>query len=353
MAYTATSQAKAEADQKRIEAQRAHNQIKLCYYFKNGEPPEHLRVQGITTLPNFNLSLFPRVLSKMKLAADAEVYFYDFPSGIWTRDDIDTTLTVVPNQTLLVRQLDVTVCKDIDAMIQLYAPVSKSGKAASFKRKPDHERDSSNRVVQVARTTQSEVRRPRLPPIDVDSFPTALPSPAGSPSSLPSASALLSFAASRSSSSSSVIDLTSSPSSDHWSPSPDIFAKPELLHDSSLSDVTNTLSTADELWEQGHVLVQHGLGTWPQGIYARDMAFAFKRITGRGNDEVEDRFKKVFPGVEYKKATFYCQLGFWKDSTQQERDAATNMPRNGDGWWTTWRGTSSGQQKFNARKSKA
>ncbi|KAF8203397.1 hypothetical protein K438DRAFT_1964879 [Mycena galopus ATCC 62051] len=77
------------------------------YTQADGEEPEHYRIQGITTFPHVNLAHFPKILAKMKLEPNEDVYFYDFAAGVWGRDDVNTTFTVISNETLIVRRTDV------------------------------------------------------------------------------------------------------------------------------------------------------------------------------------------------------------------------------------------------------
>ncbi|KAJ7691710.1 hypothetical protein B0H17DRAFT_1133522 [Mycena rosella] len=113
-----------------------------------------------------------------------------------------------------------------------------------------------------------------------------------------------------------------------------------------------TLATnADALWARGHVLVPTGFGAWPGGIYARDMAWAFGKIsTGRRADsDVEQRFQQVFPEVPYVKPTWSRHQQFWRNSTQEERDVASTMPRDASGVWTVWVQKSSGYRHFKSK----
>jgi hypothetical protein len=135
----------------------------------------------------------------------------------------------------------------------------------------------------------------------------------------------------------------------------EVVIKPEPMVDSIFikpEPMIGGIDTGDSLWARGRVLVPTGFGSWPAGIYARDMAWAFAKISiGRkAGSDVESRFRSVFPGVEYVKPTYQRQLQHWRTSTQAERDAASNMPRNSTGLWNTWRQASSGQQKFDEKQ---
>ncbi|KAJ6525244.1 hypothetical protein DFH09DRAFT_1329055 [Mycena vulgaris] len=336
---------KVEKEEKRVEARRLLNKVGVCYFPEDNTDPEHYREQDITTFPYLNLSKLPRLLRKMKLTPEDEVGIYDFAAGLWRSEDVNTTFQVVAGQTLLVRAGNVTRCADLDRMITLHNPGRKSGKSVAAKRKPDHERDPSNRVVQVARTTQNRYNNSAS-----CSIPRS-PSPALSvSSSFPSASNLLSLSK-KASTSATLIDLidlsasspSSSPSSSRrWSRSstPEAVIKPEPMTDSAAGGVARP------------ILVLAGFGSWPAEVYARDMARAFGQISkGRSADsDVESRFGQLFPGVPFVKPTYSRQLQFWRGSTQQERDAAERMPRNSRGFWTTWREGSSGMKAFKSRQ---
>ncbi|KAJ7939898.1 hypothetical protein B0H13DRAFT_2260966 [Mycena leptocephala] len=175
------------------------------------------------------------------------------------------------------RRVGVTRCTNIEKMLALYAPPSrKTGKApahsAPSKRKPDHERDPSSRVVQAPRTTQTHAlylakSTPRNTVIDL----TLSPSPP-------------SCAHRRRHSSSPEIVVKSEPTTLSYLPKPAI---------------TSVDADADDRWARGQVFVLSGFGTWPAGVYAQDMVRAFGRISsGRASDsEVQSRFESAFPGV--------------------------------------------------------
>ncbi|KAF8198217.1 hypothetical protein K438DRAFT_1824033 [Mycena galopus ATCC 62051] len=280
----------------------------------------------------------------MKLEPDKDAYFYDFAAGGWGRDEVNTTFTVVLNETLIVRRTDVSSkTAGIEDMIRLHAPERKSGKATTAKRKPDHECESSNCIIQAPQTAVANTcpRHRSSSPILVVSSPSSPAPPSPSRSSSPFLLTLLPR-----SRSSLVIDLTGSESRPH---SPDVLVKSEPI------DVANSVANTDQLWESGRVYVLQGCGSWPGGIYTCDMAFALKKIfSSQGSDdEVADRFCHVFPNVTYIKVTLYHQRTFWVDLTQSKHNIGENMARDSDGLWSKWRAASSGHKKFKMKKVKS
>ncbi|KAJ7459216.1 hypothetical protein FB451DRAFT_1506318 [Mycena latifolia] len=282
-AWEAQYKKEEEEAAKRLQARRLQNEVQICFFAEDNKDPDHFHEQVLSTLPYFNLSECPNLLCKMGLTPNNKLSIYDFPSGLWRHEDINTTFQ----------------------MIELHAPAHKSGKATTSltsKRKPDHEQDHSNCVVQVARTTGSHPchSRPAL----------HSPSPV-----FPSASTLLALST-RPSISTALIDLTSSPPSPLFplrsrsrshSASVEVIVKQERSSDSSID-----INAADTLWDgpdRGHVLVPAGFGAWPAGMYTHEMAWAFREISTRTADsDVESRFNRVFLGVEYTKPTYSCQL---------------------------------------------
>ncbi|KAF8175740.1 hypothetical protein K438DRAFT_1847616 [Mycena galopus ATCC 62051] len=280
----------------------------------------------------------------MKLEPDEDTYFYNFAAGVWGHDKVNTTFTVVSNEMLITCCTDVSSkTAGIEDMIRLHAPERKSGKATKAKCKPDHKRESSNHIIQAPQTAVANTSPccRSSSPILVVSSPSSPAPPSPSRSSLPFPLTLLPC-----SQSSLVIDLTGSESQPH---SPDVLVKSEPI------DVANSVANTDQLWESGCIYVPQGCGSWPRGIYTRDMAFAFKKIfSSQGSDdEVTDRFCHVFPNITYVKATLYRQRTFWVDSTQSEHNVGENMARDSDGLWSKWRAASSGHKKFKMKKVKS
>ncbi|KAJ7795742.1 hypothetical protein B0H13DRAFT_2510908 [Mycena leptocephala] len=115
-----------------------------------------------------------------------------------------------------------------------------------------------------------------------------------------------------------------------------------LLSTISVSPPPSTPVDADTLWAESRVWVPDGCGVWPETMYARDMATAFRLITAAGEDSVSERFKTVFGLDGFPKPTWYKQYQAWKRSTQEERDMAMRLPRTFDGLWKEWRKSSMG-----------
>ncbi|KAJ7896800.1 hypothetical protein B0H14DRAFT_3605331 [Mycena olivaceomarginata] len=317
---------KEEEEGKRAEARRLQNEVQICFFSQDDEDPDLLREQDLPSLPYFNLSKSLTLLRKMKLAADDEIGLYDFAMGLWRREDVDTTVRIVPGQALLVRRAGVVRCASFDRILAAHAPARKSGKLASIpsSKRREHERDPSNRILQAPRTTGRDPRHPRSP------SPTLS---VASSSPFPSVQTFVAH---------TLVDLTHSPAFVAVFPSISL----------AIPECGGGIDTGDSLWARGRVLVPTGFGSWPAGIYARDMAWAFAKISiGRkAGSDVESRFRSVFLGVEYVKPTYQRQLQHWRASTQAERDTASNMPRDSTGLWNTWRQASSGQQKFDEKQ---
>ncbi|KAJ7803089.1 hypothetical protein B0H14DRAFT_3487830 [Mycena olivaceomarginata] len=347
--------ARNDADHKRAEAQRTYNQIRICYFREVTTRNRSTSVsRESTTFPHVNLSQFPKILAKMNVTADDEAYFYDFSTGVWSRDDIDMTFTVISDQTIIVRHLDIPSSSEgIDAMIKLHAPERKSGKVAGrllalLSRMLAPRRASS--PIPTASSSFSTFVLPSTIPSSPSSLSSSTSPP--SPRSSPSFPSVLTLVAE------SIVDLSASPPRQSRAPSGVIYLSgspirsrsPDILIKSEA--ISQALATADELWKLGRVYVPEGLGAWPAGIYARDMAFAFTQIfSGNQSDsEVKDRFYQVFPGVPYRKTTLYRQRTFWCNSEQSECDAATKMARDVNGLWTKWHTGSSGKAEFDAKK---
>ncbi|KAK7048845.1 hypothetical protein R3P38DRAFT_2505104, partial [Favolaschia claudopus] len=262
-------------DEKRVELKRVQNEVAVCFFSVDDAAPERLRDQNVNSFPFFNLARSTTLLRKMSLQPDDHISIYDYQSCLWNTEDIDTTIQLIPGQTLIMRRVGVTRCMDIDRFIEVYAPPSRNkAKAANIKRKPDHERDASNRVVQVPRRHEDYV--PKAPPSPAR--PRSLSSPPASPSvrsSSPfpsprklSASVFMSAAPQQ-----PVIDLTGSPP-----PTPRRPRAQSLVVKTEAASDTPSLAGPSS----SSVTVLTDLGAWPAGVYARDIARAFSFISGAG-----------------------------------------------------------------------
>ncbi|KAJ7629157.1 hypothetical protein DFH06DRAFT_1141161 [Mycena polygramma] len=279
-------------DQKRLKLRRVQNEIGVCFFSEDDVEPERLRDQSVSSCPYFNLARSATLLRKMKLDTTDEFGLYDYRSGLWNREDVDTTLQVTSGQTLLIRRVSVTRCTGIDKMIALYAPAHKSGRWLQLLGNRSLTTNATHRIASPSRSS------------------SPFPSPSSS-SPFPLPSALLTRRATPTTPShakSSVIDLSLSPS-----PSPTAVRRrvPSASpHVRIKREATST--SADHLRREGSVLVLSGLESWPAGIYAQDMVWAFGQIScGRGTDgDIGSRFEKVFPGVKFVKATYSRQLQF-------------------------------------------
>ncbi|KAF7324004.1 hypothetical protein MKEN_00622400 [Mycena kentingensis (nom. inval.)] len=310
-------------DEKKVQARRALHQLRVCYWFEKGKEPKKLREQDLPHFPHVNLSLCPRLLAKMDLKPDDMFWCYDYKGGIWDYEDVDATITIRNDQTLLVRHanLESADCLRLDEMIRLHAPI---GGVTGKRKAPQREFQPSPRPRQ-----QPRALSPSPPP---PSQPTTRPARSPSPSTPAMSSRSVSLP------SSTIFVISDNEDSD----SDDI-----VIVQQPPAPAPAAVDDGDDLWKEGRVMVRPNCGKWPGGVYARDMAFAFKEIgSGRNDKEIEERFAAVFPGVSYVQSTFYRQRSFWQKSTQEERDAGERMARTKDGDWVVWRRKLSGHVAF-------
>jgi hypothetical protein len=86
-------------------------------------------------------------------------------------------------------------------------------------------------------------------------------------------------------------------------------------------------------------------------MYARDMASGLTKLK-ESRKNPEQRFRTVFPGVPFVKATFYRQLDAFFGSTVKEMEHCRALARGAGGLWMDWRASSSGWKKVAERKKK-
>lgn len=86
--------------------------------------------------------------------------------------------------------------------------------------------------------------------------------------------------------------------------------------------------------------------SWPQGMYAQDVARGLSSIKSADASMLADRFAEIFgSAVPYKKSTFLRHQRFWKQSTTKERELALSLPRDDKGLWDPWYKSMSGYLK--------
>ncbi|KAJ7831640.1 hypothetical protein B0H13DRAFT_2679311 [Mycena leptocephala] len=291
-----------QEERKRAEEQRRtqelmfERQVRFCFWGTDDEDPEILRQQGIRLWPKLNMADYPSLLKKLGLTEDDEINIYDFDGRCWDREDVNHVMSVSSGQVLLMRRLGVVRCPRLDEYILKYSPQhtttrrSLPAAAAKRKRHASATPDQPNKFVR----SSSPPTRPILP--HTFSAPLRRPPPRRDLSLPP----------------------PSTPSSQPLTP-----------------------IDPDKLWVEGRVWTPAGCGTWPEGMYARDMAAAF-RLIAVGKGSVPDRFKDVFGLDDFPKGTWYQQQRAWKRSSQEERDSAMALPRTFNGLWTEWRTKSTG-----------
>ncbi|KAJ7776464.1 hypothetical protein B0H16DRAFT_1712838 [Mycena metata] len=253
-----------QAEKKRREQDLLYErQVRFCYWGKDGEEPEKLRQQGILLWPRLNLIDYPSLLNKMGLTAADEIYIYDFDGRCWDREDVNHVMEVSTGQVLLIRRLYVVSCPRIDELIEKHMP-----------KHPPISRSLKRHCTDTMETppSQKKVTRSFSPsPLSSSSSSSPSSSPTRTTSPAPSPLALM------------IVSSLSAP------PSP----PPVLPMNHNI------------LWAQGRVLTPEG-GIWPEGMYARDMATAF-RLMGTLGGSVGQRFETVF-GIPFPKGAWYQQL---------------------------------------------
>jgi hypothetical protein len=315
----------------------------LCYFLfpanawllQNGQGPVTIRQQNIVTYPTLNIAQCPSLLTKMDTNAGAVVEIWNPHIKQWRAEDIDHSMSIRGQPELLIRFLGVTDCPGHKQLIgeeEYVGHVRLTVERA--KRRCDNDEPPA-----------FESRRPAPP--------AWLPSPSSSSLSLPdmSPSPYLSSLPLPSSS------FTSMPSCSNQafnapSPSPDY--EYSLFSSStapSPSPPTLSADTHDLLWHLGYTHVPESKGSWPAGMFARDMAWGLTRLREARGD-VETRFKQVFPGATWVRATYYRHRDAFFSSTTTEIECCHLLPRSAGGLWLDWRAHSTGWKIVADKKRK-
>lgn len=276
-------------------------------------------------------------MTKMDTNAGAAIEIWCPSVKQWRQEDIDHSMNIKVRPELYIRFLGVTDCPSHSQLIGEEPVLGSSPLKNKRKLEVDSEYDSP--FVQARHSTASTW----LP------SPTALNLSASQP-----------YSHSISTSSSPFSSMPSSPN--FYSPSlpttssddDDIFSWTPMLPSPSPSLPTpdSPLDACDLLWATGHVHVPENNGSWPSGMYARDMAWAFTHMQETRGD-VEMRFRQVFPGASWVKATYYRHKDAFFGSTSSEIEKCQSLPRSAGGLWANWKSTSMGWKKLAAKNKKS
>ena len=91
------------------------------------------------------------------------------------------------------------------------------------------------------------------------------------------------------------------------------------------STPNSPLDAYDLLWAMECDHVPEHNGSWPSGMYARDMAWAFTHLQGTCVD-VEIHFRQVFPNAAWVKATYYRHKDAFYGSMSSEIKKCQSLP---------------------------
>ena len=263
-------------------------------------------------------------MSKMGVNTGGAIEIWSSRIKSWLVEDVDHSMDIKGRRELLVRFLGVTHCPGFEELIGEVTGVQQITASDNAKRRLDTDSDDMSLIVEARRALAS----------------TWLPS---TPSSMsPSPRFLYPPSASVTPFSSQVTpSLPLSPSRSPTTSFPQASSFPELIFSG------DTTPEYDALWLQGFVHVPD-THLWPSGMYARDMAWGLTKLNESRNNP-EQRFREVFPGVRYVKATYYRQRDAFFKSTTGEIEQCRALGRSANGLWMDWRGNSSGWKKVAAR----
>lgn len=92
----------------------------------------------------------------------------------------------------------------------------------------------------------------------------------------------------------------------------------------------------DWIWQFKRVYVKPQ-ARFPGDIYARDMAQALTWLLEYRGKDIEEHFKKVFPGIRFVSQTYYTQASIWKSCSETDRNWLRSQPRTPAGLWSACR----------------
>lgn len=295
------------------------------YISQDGSHPTAIRQQSIQTYPTFNIAQFPNLMAKMQTDAASAIEIWNPRTKAWVMEDVDHSMNIKTLPELLIRFLGVTHCPGFENFIGEDAntlaplPINKGKRRLDFNSDDDHSSTPSRRRANPIWQAPPTPFDPQLPLQASGSTSSVMSSIFPS---LPSSPFLF--------------DSDFPWDVDMSDGSPPTSGSDEPYVDSLVTDY-------DSLWAQGYVHVPEGK-PWPEGMYARDMAWGLTEIR-KDRRDVRARFSKIFPGVTWAKATYYRQVDALFGSTVKEIDQCRKLGRSPTGLWSNWRAHSSGWAK--------
>ena len=277
-------------------------------------------------------------MTKMGTNAGSAVEIWNPRLKAWCLEDVDHSMNLKGQPELLVRFMGVKHCPGFEQLIGEVSDVLSTPATSKGKRRLQMD-DEDTSLVADARRAVASTWQPSWP--GSSSLPPPLSSRSGSLAPFPSPFALSPSSSFPSSPAFSGLDLPQAAGTDEFDFLPLLGSpgNPSALSPSAAEYDPNY----DLLWQQGYVHVPDA-SSWPTGMYSRDMAWGLTKLKESRKDP-EGRFRKIFPGVPYKKATFYRQTDAFFGSTVAEMEHCRNLPRSAAGLWMDWRASSSGWEK--------
>jgi hypothetical protein len=310
--------------------------LPLIYIIQDGSLPITIRQQNILTYPTLNIAQCPSLMTKMDVNEGAMVEIWNPHIKQWRPEEVDHSMNIKGKPELLIRLLGITDCP---GHAQLIGEGPAHSTVEKGKRRLEIDSDGEESRISQARHAKAS---------------TWLPSPSSSNLSL-AVPSYRSFSVT----SSPLSSMPSSPAFSHLSlPTMtdyghEMFSRMTVSPSPSpgLSLMPTSIDTYDSLWKLGHVHVPENNSPWPAGMYARDMAWGFTHMRESRGD-VETRFRQVFPGAPWVKATYYRHRDAFFRSTSSEIEACRSLCQSAGGLWTDWKAGSSGWKLVAARKKK-
>jgi hypothetical protein len=281
----------------------------LCLFtlhLQNGQPHTTIHQQNILTYPTLNIAQCPTLMTKMDINEGAVVEIWNPRVKQWRLEDVDHSMSIKGQPELLIRLLGVVDCPGHKQLIGEEPDNTSHHMVDSGKRRLEVDNTYDSRVLQSRRSAAST----RIP----SSFSSDISLVPPSPYSLSTASSPLSSMPSSPTFSS--LGLPTMPidygfeTFNHSTASPRPSASP-------VPSIPPSIDTYDFLWTLGYVHIPENRSPWPAGMYARDMAWGLTRL-GEIRVDVETRFRQVFPGVPWVKATYYRHRDAFFGSTSSE-----------------------------------